>query len=116
MTDNYTHILDIDIFEKILAGSCKYFVCLNDKVVQGYKVGNILTLKNNIDKREISVKIVNLLYFETIKDLVSMIGKTEFGYAGYNVDKLEDEYLNAFKTSKVEKFGFSAIEFEVKKQ
>ena len=111
MEDIYLHIVDEEIFNKIKKGTCKFFVCLNDKNIQLYKEGNVLTFK--AEDSSINVKILRLLYFASIKELANMVGKTNLGFqSGYNLDKLEDEYLTTYKSNAVDKFGFVAIEFE----
>ncbi len=113
MVDIYEHTIENNSFDKILAKKCQYLICVNNKNVQSYQVGNILTLKNN-DGASAKARIKNFLYFTNIKELANTIGKQKCGFsAGVNLDKLEDEYNHTFEPKQIDKFGFVAIEFEL---
>ena len=119
MADNYTLEIDFKVFERIMQGKCNYIALVNDTVRQTYKEGNILDLvtviySENGDKKTETVKaeIVNLLYFDTVKDLAHMIGKENIGYTkSASVDKIEDVMTLNFSNEDIEKFGLVCVEF-----
>ena len=116
MNDIYQHELERETLDKVKEGKVTFLICLNDKNVQTYKEGNLLTLVGSSAKKKVVVKIVRLLYFDSIKELASTISLGKCGYKrGFNLDKLEDEYSGKFKTEKIDKFGFVAIEFVLEK-
>ena len=99
-------VLD-DTFERIVCGSCEYMVFLSDKSHSQYKVGNILTI--NCGNKSLQVTIDDLLYFDTIKDMISMLGKEKCGYKkSESIDFIEDSIVKTLNASRVEKFGLIA--------
>jgi len=111
MGDIYEVLLDDKMFEKIKNGKCFYYIFLNDRIRLQYKIGNILTLKNNEDS--VKVEIKNLFYFNSIKELLEMMGKEKLGFSSsQNSDKIEDFYYVNYKPSDIEKFGLVVVEFK----
>lgn len=121
MIDNYKIEIDFKVFERVMQGKCTFIALVNDKTRQIYKVGNIIELEtviaveNNKKKTEcVSAKILNLLYFENVKDLVDMVGKEKIGYPkSANVDKIEDGFVATYSNEGIEKFGLVAVEFKL---
>ena len=122
MKDNYKLEVDFDVFERIMQGKCSYIALLNDKARKAYKKGNLIDLETvisaeNGDKKTESVKaeIINLLYFQTVKELVDMVGKENIGYTkSATKDKIEDVMTLNYSNEDIEKFGLVAVYFELR--
>lgn len=116
MKDIYTISLDEKIFDKVLKGKTNFYVEINNKTNQAYKVGNLLTIKssNPLQVEEVSAQVLKIYYFNSIKELIDMIGKENCGYTfGMSVDSIEDKLYTRFSAQDVEKYGLIAIEFDV---
>lgn len=121
MVDNYKFEIDFKVFERVVQGKCSFIALVNNKARQAYKVGNkikletIISVENNERKTElVDAEIVNLLYFDTVKELVDMIGKERIGYTkSSNADKIEDNLVLTFTNEEIEKFGLVAVEFKL---
>ena len=121
MGDNYKLEIDFKVFERIMQGTCNYIALVNNKQRQAYKVGNVLELETVIYKENgenitelVKAEVVNLLYFDTVKDLVNMVGKDKIGYTKTaNVDKIEDNIVLTFTNEDIEKFGLVAVEIRL---
>lgn len=113
MKDIYEIELGQDIFDAIVEDKCKFIVVLADKVHQAYKAGNIITICCN-DKKVVA-SITKLLYFQSVKELVDMIGKESVGFLKrFTTDKIEDELVKVFTPAHIEKYGLIAVGFEKK--
>lgn len=114
MADIYDFTIDPNMFEKVLNKKCRFLVCVNDKDVQTFKQDNILTFHEFASERVLKVKIARLLFFDSLKELIDMVGDKNCGFrAGVNLDKLEDEYHALNKTTTINRYGFVAIEFDL---
>ncbi len=117
MADIYDFTIDPSMFDKVLNKKCHFLVCVNDKDVQTFKPDNLLTFHEFGSDRQLKVKIARLLYFESLKELVDMVGDKNCGFrSGVNLDKLEDEYHSLNKTTTINKYGFVAVEFNLQEE
>lgn len=116
MNDIYTIELSQELFDRFINDKNKYLVVINFPKRSVYKTGNILTVVKKEDGVELERKqvvIKGFLYFETLKELIEMVGKKQLGYsAGVTTDKIEDIYNKFNKNVDVEKYGLMAIEYE----
>lgn len=111
--DQYNIVIFGDIFQKIQNDQANYIILLNNSKNKQIKSGNILTLENIDDESKMNVKVNDLLYFETIKDLFMMVNKDQCGYlAAANVDQIEDRYVKLFKDEKISEYGVIAAKIE----
>lgn len=121
MKDIYTLEVDLKVFERIMQGKCSYIALVNKPARKVYSVGNFIDIKtvivneNGVLKTElVKGKISNLLFFETVKELIEMIGKEKIGYTkNANVDKIEDAMTLSFSNEDIEMYGLVAVEFEL---
>lgn len=112
MEDIYEVIVNDCLFEKIDLKKCERYCFINDRKRMQYKKGNILTFKNN--EKTLKAEILNMFYFDTIKDVFDMMGKEKLGFsANQNLDKIEDYYYTNYKASDIDKFGLVVVEFKV---
>lgn len=110
MKDIYEIEVNEETFERIENGKCSFVVVLDDKEHKAYKVGNVLTIFSA--ENQIKVTINEMLFFESVKDLVSMVGKERIGFAkNLTIDRIEDEIAKALKPENIDKFGLMAVGF-----
>ena len=116
MNDIYTIELSQELFDRFINDKNKYLVVINFPKRSVYKTGNILTVvkkENGVELEKKQVVIKGFLYFETLKELVEMVGKKQLGYsAGVTTDKIEDIYNRFNKNVDIQKHGLMAIEYE----
>ena len=116
MDETYVLKIDPKVFDRMLSGKCKYVALVNNRKIQRYVIGNYLTFicDDKEQSKQIKVSVKNLLYFDTIKDLLEMVGKEKCGYtSGTSLDKIEDIYYATHSNDKIEKFGLVALEFSI---
>ena len=115
MKDIYEIEIDELLFNKIASGKCEYFILINDKKGKTYKQNNFLTFVSG--DKNLKVSISNLFYFDTIKELLEMLGKEKCGFSSSQTnDKIEDLYFTSYKPEDIENFGLVAIQIEVCEQ
>ena len=111
--DNFSINIENEVFEKINDGLAEYVILLNNTKNKQLKEGNFITLVNEVGGKTFNVKITALYFFDSIKDLFAMVGKTQCGYsASTNVDLIEDKYTKMFNDEKIVKYGVIAAKIE----
>ncbi len=112
MKDIYEIEVNEETLARIESGKCNYVVVLNDKAHSTYKTGNLLSIV--FDEKILKVSIGDILYFETVKELVQMIGKERIGFTKtLTTDRIEDEIAKTIKPESIGKFGVMAVEIKM---
>lgn len=111
MKDIYQIEVNEETFQRMEDGKCNFVVVLDDKDHKAYKEGNILTIYAG--EKSMKVSIREMLFFETVKELVDMIGKERTGFTkSLTTDRIEDEIAKTLKPESIEKFGLMAVGFD----
>lgn len=111
MKDIYQIEVNEETYQRMEDGKCNFVVVLDDKVHKSFKEGNILTIFSGEKNMKVSIK--ELLFFQTVKELVDMIGKERTGFTkSLTTDRIEDEIAKTLKPESIEKFGLIAVGFE----
>ena len=111
MKDIYQIEVNEETFQRIVEGKCLFIVVLDDKEHKAYKVGNVLSIFAG--ENQVKVSISDMLFFESVKDLVAMVGKEKIGFAkNLTIDRIEDEIAKTLKPENIEKFGLMAVGFQ----
>ena len=111
MKDIYQIEVNEETFQRIKDGKCSFVVFLDDKEHKAYKIGNVLSILAG--ENQVKVSISDMLFFESVKDLVTMVGKEKIGFAkNLTIDRIEDELAKTLKPENIEKFGLMAVGFQ----
>ncbi len=111
MKDIYQIEVNEETFQRMEDGKCNFVVVLDDKDHKAYKEGNILTIYTG--EKSMKVSIREMLFFETVKELVDMIGKERTGFTkSLTTDRIEDEIAKTLKPESIDKFGLMAVGFD----
>lgn len=111
MKDIYEIQVLEDTFQNVVEGRCKFVLVVGDKQHQAYKSGNIISIV--CGENMIKATIKDLLYFQSVKELVDMIGKERIGFSkSKTTDGIEDAVARIIKPQLIEKYGLIAVGFE----
>lgn len=95
-------------FNKIKSGIKRVELRLNDEKRRLLNVGDIIEFTNITTKEVLYVRVTDLLYFNSFKELYESISKTDMGY-----NKEEDanclDMLNYYSKQEEEKYGVVGI-------
>lgn len=113
MGDIYLIEFPNDIYDRFVEKKGQYLILLNLPSRKVYREGNILTVSQKNGDKKHQIKIKNILYFNTIKEAVEMLGKNQIGYtSSFTADKIEDIFTTYNKPADLDKYGVMAINFE----
>ena len=111
--DKFSVKIESKLYERVNQKQANYIILLDNAKNQNLKNGNILTISDSVTGDNFDAKIDTMLYFESVKDIFSMVSKERFGYsASANVDYIEDYYVKLFKDEKITKYGVIAVKVE----
>jgi len=101
-------------FDKIKNNEKIYEIRLNDEKRQLIDVGDIIIFKKEPEKvEEIRTVVKDLIYFDSFKEMISTLPKSQVGFAGENEETIVDIYHQFYSEFEEKKYGVLAIKVEV---
>ena len=128
MEDIYKFVVEKEEFDKILSGKKTIHLVVNETKRKDYAIGNQITFCLNtenfsddelkqVENGEIlaqkNAEIVNLMYFDDIKEAIESLGRENCGFKpNAPVEKASDAFLAGESFESIEKHGIVAIFFK----
>jgi len=110
MKDIFCVCVDEKTFDKLNSKESEYLIVLADNDHKKYEVDNILTISAT---ESFKAKIVSMLFFQSIGELVDMIGKQKCAFKpSDDKSKIEDYFSKLYGAEKIERYGFVAIKID----
>ena len=98
-------------FELIKSGTKTIELRLNDEKRQLIKVGDLIEFTNIITNETLTVKVINLYYFDSFKELYKNFDKIDLGYRKDEEASYTD-MEQYYSKEKQEKYGVVGIHVE----
>ena len=101
-----------DSFLSIKSGIKTVEMRLNDEKRSTIHIGDTIIFTNATTKKEMIVKVLNIVVYKDFFELYKHYNKFEIGYKEYEINDPADMY-QYYSKEKIEKYGALAIEIEL---
>lgn len=96
-------------FGQIMSGSKTIEIRLNDEKRQMVKVGDTITFHNTDNVESLRVEVLELLRFDTFRQLYESLSSKAFGCAGKSMEWMLDETHKIYTPEREKKYGALGI-------
>lgn len=119
MEDIYCFNLNLDEFEKVLAGTKVVQLFINDNKHKALANGNVINFvcEEGEEKKQADAVIESILYFPTVTEAIEGLGKEKCGFKpSQTFEKASDIFLSNESYEQIDKYGIGAILFNLKEK
>lgn len=101
-------------YDKIKNKEKIYEIRLNDEKRKLINIGDIIIFKKEPELEEnIKTKVVNLIYFDSFKEMIDVMPLDKVGFGSADKDEIEDMYHKFYTVEDENKYGVLAIKIDV---